>query len=81
MKPTESGVNMKRFHELTKPQQELAIEWTIRELKDCIRMGIVDFGKTLSENRIRDFAVGAAEEAYYPEEYDKVVDEIARTQV
>lgn len=67
---------MKRFHQLTKDQQTVAISFATSELKDCIEKGIIHFGHPISDTTIREYATCAAEDAYYAEIGDKVIYDI-----
>lgn len=68
---------MKRFHELTKEQQEEAIQFAKRELKDCLEKKIISSDRPLSDAHLTDFATCAAEDAWYAEPTDKVISDIA----
>lgn len=69
---------MKRFHELTKDQQEQAIVFAQDKLTGLLGDGIV-----VSENRpvkksdLREVAEAAAEDAWYSEPTDFIVQDIA----
>lgn len=67
---------MKRFNELTKNQQDQAVGYALSELKHCVEMGIVDFGKTMTDNVLKDYAIAAAMEAWYSEPHDRVIEDI-----
>jgi hypothetical protein len=68
---------MKRFHELKMAQQQDAVEYALNELRSAISEGFIDFGKTLSEETLREYAIAAAETAYYSEREDKIIADIA----
>ena len=70
---------MKRFHELSPSQQEEAIEYALSELKECVKMGIIeeDSRNPLSEEFLRSCAEAGAESAYYAEKGERMVYNIA----
>lgn len=68
---------MKRFHELTKQQQVVAVNYAESELKSLISLGIIELSKPGDAKQIKEFATIAAEEAWYPQPQDKVLDDIA----
>lgn len=68
---------MKRFHELTKPQQDQAVNFALAEMKECVEMGIVVFDKPVTNEVLTDYAVAAAENAWYSQPSDKIIDDIA----
>ena len=68
---------MKRYAQLSKSQQHTAVEFALSELKKCVEMGLVTFPKPVSEATLRDYAQVAAEEGWYAEPGDKVIDDIA----
>jgi hypothetical protein len=67
---------MKRFNELTKSQQDEAVNFATLELKECIDMGIVSFDKPVDSHTLTQYATIAAEDAFYAEIGDKVIDDI-----
>lgn len=67
---------MKRFHELTKEQQKTAISFALTELKDLLEKGVVRFDRPASDEVLQEYAICAAEDAYYSEMGDKVIDDI-----
>jgi hypothetical protein len=68
---------MKRFHDLTKDQQDTAVSYAISEMKDCVEMGLIKFDKPVSDAVIKDYAICAAEDAWYSQPQDKIVADIA----
>lgn len=68
---------MKRFHELTESQQDQAVTFATDELKDCVERGLVSFDKPVNNTTLKDYAICAAEDAWYSEPGDKVIDDIA----
>ena len=67
---------MKRFHELTKEQQDQAVEVAREELTSLIGKGIICSDRPLTREHMDEFAQCAAEEAFYAEKTDKVVEGI-----
>lgn len=68
---------MKRFHELTKDQQEEAVNYALRELNVCVEMGIIEFPQSVTNDTIKGFAEAAAEDAWYSQPQDTVISDIA----
>lgn len=68
---------MKKFHQLTKPQQDQAIALAVIEMKDCIEEGMISFDKPITDELIREYAYFAAEDAWYSQPFDKVIEGIA----
>jgi hypothetical protein len=68
---------MKRFNDLKPSQQKEAVEYALNELRSAIAEGFIDFGKTLSEETLQEYALAAAETAYYSEVEDKIIADIA----
>lgn len=71
---------MKRFHQLTPVQREQAIEHALSELKSCIKMGLIKFDKVVRPDTLRQHARGAAEDAWYGELGDMVIDGITEVE-
>lgn len=67
---------MKRFKELTQDQKEEAVNFAYEELKSCLLQKMIYFDKPVNESVLRDYAVFAAEDAWYSERTDKVVEDI-----
>lgn len=67
---------MKRFNELTKNEQESALAFAEAEVKELIEEGFVFTGKIATNEIVREYALIAAEEAWYSERDDKVIDDI-----
>lgn len=67
---------MKKFYELTRPQQDQAVDFATRELEDCIQKGLISFDKPITKATLKDYAICAAEDAWYSEPGDKVIDDI-----
>lgn len=65
---------MKRFHQLTADQREKAVEYALTELKSCIKMGLIKFDKVVRQDNLRKHAEGAAQDAWYGELGDMVID-------
>lgn len=68
---------MKRFHELTRPQQEQAIEFAANKLHELVIHGIIVTDTQLTKAHFREIATCAAEDAWYDEKTDMVVSDIA----
>ena len=68
---------MKRFHELTKPQQEQAIDHAAAKLQESINHGVIVSDRSLTRAEVREVAACAAEDAWYSERHDYVVADIA----
>lgn len=68
---------MKRFHELTKQQQEEAIEASSNEVMDLLKSGVVTLDGEVTRDRVREIGTMGAENAFYAEEGDKVFYNIA----
>jgi hypothetical protein len=62
---------MKRFHELTKEQQDQAIAFARNELKEN------PFIEQGDPKRVDEFAQMAAEESFYSEKGDAIIADIA----
>lgn len=56
---------MKKFEELTKEQQNRAIEIATKEMKECADLGILAFNEPISESIIARYARDAAEGSLY----------------
>lgn len=67
---------MKRFHQLTPLQREQAVAHALSELKTCIKMGLIKFDKVVRPDTLAQHARGAAEDAWYGELGDTVIDGI-----
>jgi hypothetical protein len=67
---------MKRFHELNKSQQEQAVAFARQELRELINNGVICSNRPLTKEDEYEFATCAAEEAFYSEKTDKVVEGI-----
>ena len=68
---------MKKFHELTKPQQKEAVALATIELRDCIEEGMIVFDKPITDDVLKEYAICAAEDAWYSQPFDKVIEGIA----
>jgi len=68
---------MKRFHELTKPQQEQAIQFAADKLHESITHGVVVTARQMTKAQAREVAEAAAEDAWYSERDDMIVADIA----
>jgi len=68
---------MKRFHELTKEQQDQAIEFAKQELKELISVNIICSDRPMTDENIHEFATIAAEDAFYSEKTDAIIEGIA----
>ena len=68
---------MKRFNELTKEQQREAVNFALGEIKSCMELGLIKFGNIVNKSHLEEYARIAAEDAYYTEEGDTVIDAIA----
>ena len=68
---------MKRFHELTKAQQEQAIEFAADKLHDVIKMGFVVTDRQMTKEDAKAVALCAAEDAWYSEREDYIIADIA----
>ena len=71
---------MKRFKELTQDQQVIAVNYAARELKAALISGLIGCSKELNDETIEEYAHLAAEDAFYSEPGDKVIDDIAGEQ-
>ena len=71
---------MKRFHQLTPLQREKAIDHALNELKSCISMGLIKFKGIPSPDTLKRHARGAAEDAYYGDLGDMVIDGITEVE-
>ncbi len=67
---------MKRFYELTKEQQDQAVEVARSEIKELISIGLISSDQPLTKEHLDEFAVCAAEDALYSEKTDKVIEGI-----
>lgn len=68
---------MKRFHELTKEQQEQAVDFAASKLQETINHGVLVSDRNLTQRDVREIATAAAEDAWYSEREDYVVADIA----
>ncbi len=68
---------MKRFHELTKEQQDLAVSYAMGQMAESVENGLIRFDKPVSGDLLREYATYAAEEAWYAQVGEIVVYEIA----
>ncbi len=68
---------MKRFEELTKPQQNEAVSFALAEMKECVEMGLIRFDKPVSDNMLKEYALCAAQDAWYSQPQDKIIADIA----
>ena len=64
---------MKRFNELTKDQQDQAMNYALEELTGCIMRGLVHFEKPVDRSTLKEYALAAAETAWYSEREDKII--------
>lgn len=67
---------MKRFNDLSRMQQDEAVGVAKKELLDLLEQGVIRFDKPVTDAVVNDFAVAAAEDAWYAEPGDKVIYEI-----
>jgi len=56
---------MKRFHELTKPQQDQAVSYAMQQMGEAVESGLIKFDKPVSNETLKDYAIFAAEDAWY----------------
>lgn len=68
---------MKKFYELTKPQQEQAVRFARLKLNDLIINGILVTDRQMTKDQAHEIAVCAAEDAWYSERDDQVIADIA----
>ena len=68
---------MKRFHELNVTQQDEAVKVAKDELLDLLEQGVVQFDRPATDAVIQDYAAAAAEDAWYSEPADRIIDGIA----
>jgi hypothetical protein len=68
---------MKRFHELTRGQQEQAIQFAANKLHELVIQGVVTTDTQMSKADAREVAECAAENAWYSERDDMIVADIA----
>ena len=68
---------MKRFHELTKPQQEQAIQHAANTLHQLIINGVLVTDTQMTKAQAREIAESAAADAWYSERHDHIVADIA----
>lgn len=59
---------MKRFYDLTKEQQNKAIEFATKTLAEAHSLGILEFNRELTKSEFHALAVDAAEESLYDNE-------------
>lgn len=71
---------MKRFHQLTPVQREKAVAHALSELKTCIKMGLIKFDKVVRPDTLEQHARGAAEDAWYGELGDMVIDGVTEVE-
>jgi hypothetical protein len=68
---------MKRFNELTVTQKDEAVKVAKEELLNLLEQGVVQFDRPASDAVVTDYAVAAAEDAWYSEPSDRIIDGIA----
>lgn len=68
---------MKRFHELTKGQQEQAIQHAANTLHDLVIQGVLVTDTQMTKVQAREVAESAAENAWYSEREDMIIADIA----
>lgn len=68
---------MKRFHELTKQQQSVAIEHAKKTVGELIEQRVVTPDRTVTDTHMDEFAIGMCEDAWYSERTDHIVADIA----
>jgi hypothetical protein len=68
---------MKRFHELTKGQQEQAINYAANKLHELVLHGVLMTDMQMTKTQVREVATCAAEDAWYSERDDQVIADIA----
>jgi len=68
---------MKRFHELTRPQQEQAIQYASNKLHELVNHGVIVSDTQMGKDDVREVATCAAEDAWYSEPTDQIIADIA----
>lgn len=68
---------MKRFHQLTKPQQEQAVQHAKDKLHELVVHGVLVTDTQMTKVQVQEVAEAAAEDAWYSERTDMVVADIA----
>lgn len=63
---------MKNFNELTVLQKEKAIKFATTELRDAIHEGLVEFDGAMDVERLGNYALAAASEAWYTVQDNRV---------
>lgn len=66
---------MKKFYELTLSQQKDAIEHAISEVNFCIDADLIVCDSLITDSKVRDWAMAAAEDAWYSESKDQIISE------
>jgi L-aminopeptidase/D-esterase-like protein len=67
---------MKRFHELTKPQQDQAVQYALDKLHELVVHGVVVTDAQMTKAQAKEVAEAAAEDAWYSEPTDMIVADI-----
>lgn len=75
----EVGFKMKKFNQLTRPEQFKAIDRALTELVDCAANGLITFGEKL-QRRI-DLAIKLAEERNMPWGRQEHILEVAKPEL
>lgn len=64
---------MKKFHELTKSQQEKAVSLAKIDMKECVQLGLITFKQKPTEAVMATYAAQAAEGSLYTESGERVM--------
>lgn len=68
---------MKRFHELTKPQQDQAVQHALDKLHELVIHGVLVTDTQMTKAQAREVAEQAAMDAWYSERTDYIIADIA----
>jgi hypothetical protein len=68
---------MKKFYELTKEKQVVAIQYAERKVHELINHGVVVSDRQPTQADVREMATCMAEDAFYSERTDTIVADIA----
>jgi hypothetical protein len=66
---------MKLYWKLNIEQRDKAVSFAEKELRSCVELGLISINKT-DDRYIRELALIAAQESFYSEKGDVVVDDI-----
>ena len=68
---------MKRFHELNKDQQKQAVEFAKGKIGELVIHGVIVSDEQMTQNDVNEVAEAAAEDAWYSEREDFIIEDIA----